>query len=118
MVVAFSKHGAPLPVNQAEVDLCASELRAGFERCLSAWCLRPRLAALGQVDFVALQELLVGVSGTEVKQRSQTLVAALHEGDVVQAMQASNAWRELKWRANQLRPPFIIVKPSELQAQI
>lgn len=67
-----------------------------------------------------MQDLLVshGVAEQEVKTRAQSLVSALGEGDVAVALQSSNVWRELKWRANQLRPPFIIVKPSELQVQI
>ena len=123
LALAFIRHllvESPLPQCLPELDLVAHEFRLGFERCLSDWCVRPRLAALGQLDFAALQALLCahGVANAEVKARSQSLVAALGESDVASAMQASNVWRELKWRANQLRPPFIIVKPSELEAQI
>lgn len=123
MAIAFIRHllvESPCPISQAEVNVVAGELRLGFERCLGELCVRPRLAALGQVDFQALQELLVshGVASAEAKTRAQSLASAVGEGDVVAAMGTSNVWRELKWRANQLRPPFIIVKPSELQAQI
>lgn len=50
MAVAFVRHllvEPPLPICQSEVDVVSAELRRGFERCVSTWCVRPRLAALG-----------------------------------------------------------------------
>ena len=123
VVVAFIRHllvEARLPVSLGEVDVLAQELRVGFEQCLPDVCFRPRLAGLGLTDHQDLCDLLSGhgVSVSEVKTRAQNLIGALGESDVTRAMQCSNPWRELKWLANQQRPPFIIVKPSELQAQI
>ena len=73
-----------------------------------------------QVDLEALCALLVqqGVAGDEVKLRAQTLLCALGDGPVAKALTAVNPWRELKWLANQQRPPFLIVKPSELNEKV
>ena len=54
----------------------------------------------------------------EVKLRAQTLLCALGDGPVAKALTAVNPWRELKWLANQQRPPFLIVKPSELNEKV
>ena len=123
VVVAFVRHllvEARLPQSMHEVDLLATELRVGFERCLSPMCLRPRLAGLGLVDQVALQELLKshGVTTDELKVRAQALVSALGDSEIARALQCSNPWKELKWLANQQRPPLQIIKPSELQFQV
>ena len=123
MVVAFVRHllvEARLPVSASEVEVLAGELRVGFERCLPEFCYRPRLAGLGLLDHQALHDLLLshGVVAGEAKSRAQALVAALGDQEVARDLQCSNPWREMKWLANQQSPPFLIVKPSELQAQV
>ena len=123
MAIAFVRHllvEARMPSSQTELDVLASELRVGFERCLPPMCHRPRLAGLGLVDHGALQDLLVahGVSGAEAKSRARSLLGVLGEPEVARALQCSNPWKELKWLANQQRPPVQIVKPSELQLQV
>jgi len=47
-----------------------------------------------------------------------SVLKALGEADVSAALDSGNPWRELKWLGNQVRPPFMLIKPSELQAQI
>lgn len=118
-VVMFVRHlllWDRLPENQGQVDLFASQLHLGFAAQLIGLCSPPCLAAMGQVDLPVLQDLLLqhGVDAGEVSNRATSLVAAVGETQVIKAMAAQNPWRELKWCANQLRPPFMIVRPSEL----
>ena len=46
------------------------------------------------------------------------MVKALGEEGDSKALDSDNPWRELKWLGNQVRPPFMLIKPSELQAQM
>ena len=122
-VIAFVRHlllETPMPRSQDAVNSLASALRLDFASGLLQQCMVPRLAGLGQVDLEALCALLVqqGVAGDEVKLRAQTLLCALGDGPVAKALTAVNPWRELKWLANQQRPPFLIVKPSELNEKV
>ena len=96
---------------EAELDLAVGFFRDRFGACLSEMCLRPRLAALGLSPPGFLGELLVkhGVEISEVPARVQTITQQLGADVVQQALGATNPWQELKWHANQLRPPLMLI---------
>jgi hypothetical protein len=123
LVIAFVRHllwGFQMVNDQASLDHVAVGLRSEFVADLADPCLRPLLAGLGVSTHGRLVDVLVshGVAAKEGHARADAALKALGEEQVAQALNSDNPWRELKWLGNQLRPPFMLVKPSELQAQI
>jgi hypothetical protein len=98
----------------------AHKIRFEFADGLPDPCQRPRLAGLGLSLSNRLAVLLTqhGVSEVESAQRASADLKSLGEEGVSRALAAANPWRELKWLANQLRPPYMLIKPSELQVQV
>ena len=123
LVLGFVRHllwGWPLCSDQAALEQCAHEFRQNFASHLEDMCVRPVLAGLGLPVLSRLAELLVthGVSQVDSQARATAAVKALGETGIERALSSDNPWRELKWLGNQSRPPFMFIKPSELQAQI
>lgn len=123
LVLMYVRHllwGSDLPQTQEEVDAQVEVLRCSFQNGLADMCLRPRLAALGLSVADRLGQLLVehGVPSGESVDRARQVIAVLKEEHVDAALCAANAWRELKWLANQQRPPLTLIKPTELQQAI
>ena len=123
LVLVFVRHllwGWPLVSSPEALQTCADELRATFRAKLEPLCVRPMLAGLGVSVTSRLAEMLVlhGVSSHDCQARAQAAVKALGEDGLDRALDSDNPWRELKWLGNQSRPPFMFIKPSELQAQI
>ena len=123
LVLAFVRHllwGFQMVTDQASLDYVAIGMREDFVAALADSCFRPLLAGLGVSTHGRLVDLLTshGVAVKEGSSRADATLKALGEEKVAQALNSDNPWRELKWLGNQLRPPFMLVKPSELQAQI
>lgn len=123
LVIAFVRHllwGWQMVDDQASLDYYSIELRQEFSDHAFDPCPRPLLAGLGLSVLQRLAEVLVqhGVSVLESQSRASVAMKALGEDEVARALNADNPWRELKWLGNQSRPPFQLIKPSELQAQI
>ena len=123
VALAFVKHllwGDPMITTEAQVSEVAQSLRMDFAHALTEECLKPRLAALGLEPIGLLGELLMqhGVPVEDVSQRVGLIQKALGDKAIVEAMKATNPWQELKWHANQQRPPLTLIKPSELQSTI
>jgi hypothetical protein len=123
LVLSFVRHllwGWPLATDQVALQTLADELRSNFVSTLGDMCVRPMLAGLGLSVSVRLAELLVqhGVPQQDSQARALAAVKALGEDGLARALDSDNPWRELKWLGNQSRPPFLFLKPSELQAQI
>lgn len=123
LVLSFAKHllwGENFPSSLVELESMAKQLRQEFASGLPDMCLRPQLAALGLTVVDQLAALLGehGVEAGESVARAKDVIQQLGEAHVSAALQASNAWRELKWLANQQRPPLVLIKPSELQRAI
>ena len=59
-----------------------------------------------------------GVPKGQIDNRATLLIQAVGIQTVCNALQGTNAWRALKAAANQLRPPFQLVLPEELEAVI
>ena len=123
LVLSFAKHllwGESFPSSLVELECVAKQLRQEFASGLSDLCLRPQLAALGLPVVDQLASLLSehGVDAGESLARAKDLMQQLGDTHVSAALQANNAWRELKWLANQMRPPLVLIKPSELQRAI
>ena len=109
-----------LPSTQDQTDLQVPQLRLDFQGALTDTCWRPQLAGLGLSVADRLSTLLVehGVAPGEALDRARHVIGILQESHVDAALNASNAWREMKWLANQQRPPLSLIKPSELQAVV
>ena len=123
VALAFVKHllcGEAMLTSQAQVEDSAVALREVFAQALMEQCLKPRLAALGLEPAGLLGDLLMqhGVPAQDVQQRVGVIQNTLGEKVIGEAMRAANPWQELKWHANQQRPPLTLIKPSELQATI
>lgn len=123
LALLFVQHllwGEPLVYTQVQVEAASDRFREAFMGNASGECLRPRLAALGLDPSGLLGDLLQqhGVAVEEVSDRVAHVKKALGEDIVAKAMTANNPWQELKWHANQLRPPLVLIKPSELQRTI
>ena len=123
LALAFVKHlvwGWPMVADQHDLELTSQSMRLEFANFLPDPCVRPILAGLGVTITSRLADLLVshGVAPSESGSRAAAAVKALGEPGITKALDSDNAWRELKWLGNQLRPPFMFIKPSELQAQI
>jgi len=123
LVLAFVRHllwGWPLPAGQDELVPISDEMRADFAGQLGDLCLRPVLAGLGISTQSRLADMLVqhGVAAVDSQARAAAAVKALGEDGLCRALDSDNPWRELKWLGNQSRPPFMFIRPSELQAQI
>eukprot|EP00435_Cladocopium_sp_Y103_P024931 s684_g6.t1 len=58
------------------------------------------------------------VAQSDAVARAKHVVSTLGEDHIQTALSTGNPWRELKWLANQQRPPLALIKPSELQASI
>ncbi|CAL1157077.1 unnamed protein product, partial [Cladocopium goreaui] len=123
MVLSFIRHvlwGHPLVLDQAALSAFAAQVRFEFSDGLPEPCQRPRLAGLGVNVQTRLAQLLVqhGVADVDSLARATLVLKALGEEGVTRALDAGNPWKELKWLGNQLRPPYMLIKPSELQAQV
>ena len=123
MVLSFIRHvlcGHPLVPDQAALSAFAAQVRFEFSDGLPEPCQRPRLAGLGVNVQTRLAQLLVqhGVADVDSLARATLVLKALGEEGVTRALDAGNPWKELKWLGNQLRPPYMLIKPSELQAQV
>ena len=123
LALAFVRHllwGWPFPQNHDALVELDAQLRSEFSAQVSDPCVRPQLAGLGLSTPARLAEVLVhhGVPVAESMSRAHSAVQALGEDNVARALDAHNPWRELKWLGNQLRPPYMLIKPSELQKQI
>ena len=123
LAVSFVRHllwGWPMVADQEDLELTSQTLRTEFANHMTDMCLRPMLAGLGVSVSGRLAELLVqhGVAVAESTARANAALKALGEPGVVKALDSVNPWRELKWLGNQMRPPFMFIKPSELQIQI
>ena len=121
LVLLFTRHllwGDAFPGSMLQVEEQACDLRRAFVAGLGESCLRPQLAALGLsvVDQLAAVLSEHGVDSSEA--RAKDVIHHLGEEAVGAAMQVTNVWRELKWLANQQRPPLVLIKPSELQRSI
>ena len=123
LVLSFVRHllwGWQLVTDRASLLVCAESWRKEFVQSLADPCPRPCLAGLGLPLQARLAELLVfhGVLESESVARAQAVLKALGEVGVEKALASDNPWRELKWLGNQSRPPYMLIKPTELQAQI
>lgn len=123
VALAFVRHllwGWPMPTDQAALLQLDLQLRSEFASQVSDPCIRPQLAGLGLSTQNRLAEVLSqhGVPTSESASRAAAALKALGEDGVSKALASPNVWRELKWLGNQLRPPYMLIKPSELQAQI
>ena len=121
MAISYIRHlllGETMPASITELQTAHEGLRSDFTIACQDVTTRPWLWANGQDDFRGpLSNLLLdhGVEKEEVAHRSQLIIEKLGQQAVQQSFKASNPWRELKWNANQLKPPFQLIKPSELQ---
>lgn len=123
LALAFVRHllwGWTMIADQEDLCLTSQSLRIEFGNKLGDPCVRPLLAGLGLSLQSRLADVLVqhGVSAGESNGRAAATLKALGEGGVTTALASDNPWRELKWLGNQLRPPYMLIKPSELQMQI
>lgn len=123
LTVAFVRHllwGWPMIKDQHDLQLASQSMRMEFENFLGDPCITPVLAGLGVSLASRLAELLVqhGVPSHDSGARANAALKVLGEAGLAKALDSDNPWRELKWLGNQLRPPFMFIKPSELQAQI
>ena len=123
LALLFVQHllwGEPLVYTQAQVEAASDRFRDAFVASDTVNFLRPRLAALGLDPSGLLGDLLQqhGVAREEVGERVALVKKTLGEDTIAKAMAANNPWQELKWHANQLRPPMVLIKPSELQRTI
>eukprot|EP00435_Cladocopium_sp_Y103_P054990 s775_g18.t1 len=123
LVLDFVRHllwGHPLPQTSEALEATAASQRALFLQELPTFCLCPGLAALGLSPQAILGDLLTkhGVPADALQARIDLIYKNLGEATVSEAVQAANPWQELKWHANQLRPPMMLIKPSELQTAI
>lgn len=120
LVLCFVRHllcGESMPVSASVLSDFARRSRLEFVQEMQDQCLRPMLAGLGVTEHEQLADMLAkhGVPGAESKDRAQHVMQVLGKEPVVKAMQSSNPWKELKWLANQSRPPMQLIKPSELR---
>ena len=123
MVLSFVRHllwGHSMVSDQVELEQFASRVRFEFADGLPEPCQRPRLAGLGVSVHTRLAELLAqhGVPEAEAGSRATAVLKALGEEGVQRALDAPNPWRDLKWLGNQLRPPYMLIKPAELHMQV
>lgn len=123
LAISFVRHllwAWPMVADQEDLQLTAQTLRMDFANHLTDMCVRPMLAGLGVSTSGRLEDLLVqhGVAAAESSARANAAIKALGEPGIAKALDSANPWRELKWLGNQMRPPFMFVKPSELQSQI
>ena len=123
LCLSFVRHllwGHPMVADPPALEEFAHRIRFEFGDGLPDPCQRPRLAGLGLSLSNRLALLLTqhGVSEADSAQRASAVLKALGEEGVSRALDATNPWRELKWLANQLRPPYMLIKPSELQMQV
>ena len=120
LVWLFAKHllwGLDFPTTLSQLEAQACQLRKEFAASLGDQCIRPRLAALRLSLADRLAEVLVerGVGSSESLQGGKDVIHHLGEDHVGKALHATNIWRELKWLANQQRPPLLLIRPSEFQ---
>ena len=123
LCLSFVRHllwGHTMVADPLALGEFAHQIRFEFADGLPDPCQRPRLAGLGLSLSNRLAVLLTqhDVSEVESAQRASAVLKALGEEGVSRALDAANPWRELKWLANQLRPPYMLIKPSELQVQV
>ena len=123
LCLSFVRHllwGHNMVADPLALEEFARQTRFEFADGLPDPCQRPRLAGLGVSLSTRLAALLGqhGVPDLESAQRASAVLKALGEEGVSRALDAANPWRELKWLANQLRPPYMLIKPSELQLQV
>ena len=123
LVLSFVRHllwGWLLVTDQDWLAHYAGGMRGEFIEHLPDPCSRPCLAGLGFTVHQRLADLLLshGVAASDTSARASAVVKALGEREVGTALESKNPWRELKWLGNQVRPPFMLIKPAELQAQI
>lgn len=123
LVIAFVRHLLwrwQMVRDNESLNQFAAGLRRDFADHIEDPCCRPYLAGLGLSVSARLADLLIahGVPVSESSVRAMSVLKALGEADVGAALDSGNPWRELKWLGNQVRPPFMLIKPSELQAQI
>ena len=123
LALLFVRHllwGEPLVYMQAQVEAAADSSSVDFGTELSSACHRPRLAALGLDPSGLLGDLLQkhGVGADEVSDRVALIRRELGDDTIAKVVLTGNPWQELKWHANQLRPPLTLIKPSELQKTI
>ena len=59
-----------------------------------------------------------GVAVDQVSSRATLLLQAVGVGAVQKALQSGQPWRGLKAAANQIKPPFQLVLPAELEAAV
>lgn len=120
LVLAFMRHllwGESLPSHSEALMRFAIATRQEFSQELQEQCMRPLLAGLGVSETDQVADLLVrhGVPETEKHGRAKAVIQALGHEQVAKAMMSHNQWKELKWLANQSRPPLQLIKPSELR---
>lgn len=123
LAIAFVRHllwGWLMVTDPDSLVFYSSGLRKEFVDFLPDLCRRPYLAGLGVSLHGRLAELLTqhGVTPHEAPSRAAATIKALGESEVGKAVDSANPWKELKWLGNQCRPPFMLVRPHELQAQI
>lgn len=123
LVLSFVRHllwGSDLVVSQEQLECAAGTFRVLFVAGLSSPCHRPRLAALGLEPLGLLGDMLQkhGVAHDEVTARVDLIRRELGDEIIAKVVQTGNPWQELKWHANQKRPPLVLIRPSELQKTI
>ena len=123
LALGFVRHllwGWPLVDDQPSLQWISEQMRKDFAEQLPEPCLRPMLAGLGLTVQARLADLLSrhGVPTQDAMSRASMAIKALGEDGIGKALDSDNQWRELKWLGNQSRPPYMFIKPSELQTQI
>jgi len=123
LALCFVRHllwGWLLVDDQCSLQWVSDQMRKDFAAQLPEPCLRPMLAGLGLTVQARLADLLCehGVPTQEAMGRATLAIKALGEDGIGKALDSDNQWRELKWLGNQSRPPYMFIKPSELQSQI
>ena len=121
--VAFIRHlvmGTPLPSDRDLASLHDS-LRQQFQFEMQTVTPRPWIWGRGSENHDAtLIELLRkhGVASDDVQGRADHIKTTLGSTKVLQAMGSQNPWKDLKWLANQMIPPYQLIRPRELEQAI
>lgn len=124
MVVSFLENqiwGTPVPSTPQELGLYHEHLRQSFIRAMQPQCQRPWIWGLGDSSWKTKLEMLLqehGVAANNASARAKVVVDKLGESAVIKAIGSSQPWKDLKWHANTLVPPFQLIRPAELQESI
>lgn len=121
--VAFLRHlvmETPMP-SDSEIQALHELLRQQFQLELRTSTPRPWIWGRGSdTTDAALHDLLRkhGVDPSELQTRAEHIKNTLGSSKVTQAMGSQNPWKDLKWLANQMTPPYQLIRPRELEQAI